>query len=495
MPRRGTTKTGYAVDRGKRKRAAKNQTVKHKRKDRFKFREVMVRSLDELEKGGYLPTYKELKELFDNEKATVECCCEKGIMDRPTACPRCSKPVKMYARYTVRCRRAECPYIRPKTCQRCDSDDDLKVNGNNSNCVHCKWQWRPGVEYERSVFRGSMFQNCKLPKNEVMHCMWLWLNKVSSTSAAVMLGWHEDTAAHWYRFFRQMCSQMIDNKANGEGILLGGKDDDGVPIVVEIDESKFARRKYNRGRRVKGSWVIGMVERTVKRRCVMIVVEKRDATVCTGLIRQYIRPGGVIHSDSWGGYNPIPKMGMDYTHRKLNHSKEYVKIHPDGYKSHTQTIEGTWGAQKKSIPVSKRNGADLQDCLFEFMWRRDNAGNLWSGLLEGLSKVRYAIAELLRVDRVEDPWEPTDILVNVNDCTDYDPDDDTESEDEDDAAAVRTGGDRRQRVPIADAAPSVDVHRQRREEEQQHADQQAMINAALAPNDNDDNSGSRCDLP
>lgn len=30
--------------------------------------------------------------------------------------------------------------------------------------------------------------------------------------------------------------------------------------VVQIDESKFGRRKYNRGRHIEGHWVIGMLE-------------------------------------------------------------------------------------------------------------------------------------------------------------------------------------------------------------------------------------------
>jgi len=88
MPRKGSKKIDYAVDKGRRKRAPR--TVKHKRKDgRFKFREAMVRSLDELELGGWLPSYKELEFLFKSEEATVEYCCAKGMFDRPTNCPRC----------------------------------------------------------------------------------------------------------------------------------------------------------------------------------------------------------------------------------------------------------------------------------------------------------------------------------------------------------------------------------------------------------------------
>ncbi|KAM0685078.1 hypothetical protein COBT_003713, partial [Conglomerata obtusa] len=38
---------------------------------------------------------------------------------------------------------------------------------------------------------------------------------------------------------------------------IGGDD-----IIVETDESKFGKRKYNRGHKVLGAWVVGLVERT-----------------------------------------------------------------------------------------------------------------------------------------------------------------------------------------------------------------------------------------
>jgi hypothetical protein len=38
-------------------------------------------------------------------------------------------------------------------------------------------------------------------------------------------------------------------------------------INMEIDESKFGKRRYNRGRRVDGCWVFGGVERTPERCC------------------------------------------------------------------------------------------------------------------------------------------------------------------------------------------------------------------------------------
>ena len=42
---------------------------------------------------------------------------------------------------------------------------------------------------------------------------------------------------------------------------LGGED-----TIVEIDESKFGKRKYNRGKHIEGVWVLGMIERANKRK-------------------------------------------------------------------------------------------------------------------------------------------------------------------------------------------------------------------------------------
>jgi hypothetical protein len=39
----------------------------------------------------------------------------------------------------------------------------------------------------------------------------------------------------------------------------------GNGMIVEIDESKFGKRKYSRGHRVEGVWILGMIEKTVQK--------------------------------------------------------------------------------------------------------------------------------------------------------------------------------------------------------------------------------------
>jgi len=496
MPRKGFKHRSYAVNRGKRKRSNKHKG------ERFGFRKSMLRSLDELELGDHLPGYKELKNLFDSEETTIQFFLEKGIIDCPTECVRCNAPLREPGpKHTVRCRRPHCAYACPKECQRCENSN-LKIMKDKdgeevrATCPDCQWEWRPGVEYERSIFRNSFVQDAKVPKNEILHGLWLWLYKVPSTTTAHMLIWDEATASAWYKFFRQMVSQMLDH--DSEDNMLGGYDEDGNPIIVEVDETKMGKRKYNKGRRVSASWVIGMVERTLQRKTAWVVVEKRNASVCTAVIRKFIKPGSIIHSDEWGGYNPIKKMGLNYEHRRLCHKREFVNT-TDGFGTHTQTIEGNNSAVKEAIPVHKRNGEDLQDCLFEFMWRRNNAGKLWPAVLEGLSTVRYTIPELLRVNEVDEPWQPTDVLIAVDEMEDYDSNATSETESEDESGAHRgagggggargaasedtAGGARRQQrwrgQPMVEAVPSA-VFRVREEEA---AAAEAELARQLGPED------------
>lgn len=68
--------------------------------------------------------------------------------------------------------------------------------------------------------------------------------------------------------------------------------------MVEIDESKFGRRKYYRGHRVEGQWVFGGVER-ITGKCFLVPVERRDKETLLTVIKEWILPGTLIISDCW----------------------------------------------------------------------------------------------------------------------------------------------------------------------------------------------------
>jgi len=56
-------------------------------------------------------------------------------------------------------------------------------------------------------------------------------------------------------FCREVCAISLDKQYDKEGYIGG----DG--FIVEVDECKIGRRKYERGRIVEGSWIFGIIVR------------------------------------------------------------------------------------------------------------------------------------------------------------------------------------------------------------------------------------------
>jgi len=109
---------------------------------------------------------------------------------------------------------------------------------------------------------------------------------------------------------------------------------------VEIDESKFGKRKYHRGHHIEGAWVFGGYERG-SGRIFMLVVENRSAETLLQCIERFIENGTTIYSDCWKGYSKLDQH-PDYEHLKVNHSITF-KDPETGV--HTNSIEGSWYAK------------------------------------------------------------------------------------------------------------------------------------------------------
>ena len=85
----------------------------------------------------------------------------------------------------------------------------------------------------------------------------LWLTKTLNTAMMTQVGVSTATITNWANHLRCLVTWDIENLDLADAHIGG----DGV--IVEIDESKFGKRKYNnRGHRVEGVWVVGGVEIT-----------------------------------------------------------------------------------------------------------------------------------------------------------------------------------------------------------------------------------------
>ena len=77
--------------------------------------------------------------------------------------------------------------------------------------------------------------------------------------------------------------------------------------MVEIDETKVGKRKYNRGRMVEGSWVLGMIDLGTSEvsmseiRLEICPNNDCSSSTLTKLIEKHVKKGTTIITDLWKG--------------------------------------------------------------------------------------------------------------------------------------------------------------------------------------------------
>lgn len=82
-----------------------------------------------------------------------------------------------------------------------------------------------------------------------------------------------------------------------ESVVIGGPG-----IIVEIDETKLGKRKYNRVHRVEGILVVAGVERTPERKIFLCEVENRSVMTIKEIFQTNVLPGSIIFTDFWASY-------------------------------------------------------------------------------------------------------------------------------------------------------------------------------------------------
>ena len=231
-----------------------------------------------------------------------------------------------------------------------------------------------------SIFGDTFFENVKLPIGHVIIMGYLWVQGASLRLMETMIGCSHETACQYKRHFEELVSYMVQDEKQKIG---------GPGIIVEMDESKFGHRKYNRGHRVESPWVVGGVERTPDRRMFAQTVTGRDGELLATVIKDNIEPETILLTDGWAGYvvavDILRANGFPIEHHVVNHSQEFVA--EDG--THTNTIEATWSGMKNTMTRREMNCAGIDTKLLVFIWKRQNDRNRWGGLVNAWQTIRY----------------------------------------------------------------------------------------------------------
>ena len=287
-----------------------------------------------------LPSYQEVEILFANEDACLAFLQEHGCFDMVRTCSACGTQMTLRAtRLSFRCGR--------KSCRR-----------------------------EEALRNGSFFQASKLPVSKIMQLAYFWLQKISVQAQISMTGLSGDTVCDFNVYFRQLVASALEIN----DCVIGGEN-----IIVEIDESKFGKRKYHRGHAVEGTWVLGGVERTPERKMFIVEVPDRSAETLISVIREYVRPNSIIFTDMWRGYASLADE-LSVTHQTVNHSLHFMDPITG---VHTNTIEGTWCGLKRRVPIRNRVKGSVNQFADEAIWRRKHERDLWNGFLLALQTVGY----------------------------------------------------------------------------------------------------------
>jgi hypothetical protein len=125
-------------------------------------------------------------------------------------------------------------------CKKCNVGEMEPLDRDRKGMLQCTLR---SCRAQKSMFHGTFFQKAKVPINQILFIGYLWLQRCTWSQIITITGLSEEVTTNWLGFYRQLVSLALDDDDTSIG---------GPGVVVEIDETKFGKRKYNRGKRVEG---------------------------------------------------------------------------------------------------------------------------------------------------------------------------------------------------------------------------------------------------
>lgn len=248
-----------------------------------------------------------------------------------------------------------------KVCDYCGSD--MLLYKNRTRLDGFIWKCGGNCLGSISIRTNSFFAGSKLCLKNLVLLLYMWSNEYDHVKIKNELKINKNTVVTWANNFRELCGDFVVS----ENSFLGGLDEDGNPLDVEIDESLFFKRKFNRGRLGSPIWVFAAIER-LSGKCFFVPVESRDSNTLMEIINQKILPGSRIISDQWASYRGIASSGV-FEHATVNHSRNFVS--PLDPSVHTQNVESLWSQVKRKLRIQYGTSSDLfESYFFEFIVRK-----------------------------------------------------------------------------------------------------------------------------
>lgn len=232
---------------------------------------------------------------------------------------------------------------------RCRKTVYVAINKQAKKATRCS--------YKLSQTKGTFFGEHKISiiKISKFVAYWALLPHPRSHFLEEELDISSATVVDWSSYLRETCFDFIEKNSTKLG---------GFGKTVEIDEAKVGKRKYNRGRIIKGNWIFGAIERDSKKTFI-IPVQNRSKETLLPIIKDHILPGTTIISDCWKAYECLETEG--FKHLAVNHSINFVDPVTG---ANTQQIERLWRDVRSGTPRYGNKTHHLHGHIAEFLFKR-----------------------------------------------------------------------------------------------------------------------------
>jgi transposase len=198
------------------------------------------------------------------------------------------------------------------SCPSCENSLSENYKNGYLWCGYCRKKYRP------TAYKSSWLYGMKLSPRQFFSLLWSWQNRKSPDTACLLAGVSYTTAARWYLRFRE---QVPDTT-----VLLEG--------LVQIDESYFGKQRSTQPQLI----VTGAID-PFTRKVMLRITNSRSQEVLEQFVLDYVKPGTLVVSDKWYGYQELPLLG--YGHEAWNHSM--------GHFAGTNQAEGVWSSMKRYL--------------------------------------------------------------------------------------------------------------------------------------------------
>lgn len=121
----------------------------------------------------------------------------------------------------------------------------------------CTWNCNRQCTVSKTIREFSFFTVTKLSFQDIFFALHKYINGYPFIDIAYELNRERDIISNLTDFAREIICEHISRNS----LCIGGLDESGNSKIVEIDKSKYFKRKYNRGRMEHEEWYICGIER------------------------------------------------------------------------------------------------------------------------------------------------------------------------------------------------------------------------------------------